>query len=175
MTRYNLDAYEDVDTRIHKFYDRYPSGRIVTEVIAYSDTQFIVKACVYRDDTQRDVSATGLAEERVGSSPVNKTSALENCETSAIGRALANLGLSAKGSRPSRQEMEKADRAEPKPTMGPDQYAAIADAMRSTDRLAVLDQIATKAATYDMTTEQRDTLRQVYVDVKASLTAEVAS
>jgi hypothetical protein len=54
--------------------------------------------------------ATGLAEERVGSSHINKTSALENCETSAIGRCLANLGLSAKGNRPSDIEMSKADR-----------------------------------------------------------------
>jgi len=60
--------------------------------------------------------ATGLAQEREGSSTVNKTSALENCETSAIGRALANLGYAAKGKRPSREEMSKSS-----PAAGPPQ------------------------------------------------------
>jgi hypothetical protein len=102
-----LENYETVDERIHKFHATYSEGRILTELIAYSDTQFIVKAMAYVGDVLR---ATGLAEERVGSSYINKTSALENCETSAIGRCLANLGLSAKGNRPSDIEMSKADR-----------------------------------------------------------------
>jgi hypothetical protein len=102
-----LQNYETVDERIHKFHATYSEGRILTELIAYSDTQFIVKAMAYVGDVLR---ATGLAEERVGSSHINKTSALENCETSAIGRCLANLGLSAKGNRPSDIEMSKADR-----------------------------------------------------------------
>jgi len=102
-----LENYETVDERIHKFHATYSEGRILTELIAYSDTQFIVKAMAYVGDVLR---ATGLAEERVGSSHINKTSALENCETSAIGRCLANLGLSAKGNRPSDIEMSKADR-----------------------------------------------------------------
>jgi len=107
MSNNFLQNYETVDERIHKFHSTYKEGRILTELIAYSDTQFIVKAMAYVGDILR---ATGLAEERVGSSMVNKTSALENCETSAIGRCLANLGLSAKGNRPSDIEMSKADR-----------------------------------------------------------------
>jgi|LakMenEpi03Aug12_release.lakeMendotaPanAssembly.Ray.scaffolds.fasta_scaffold111604_5 hypothetical protein len=102
-----LENYETVDERIHKFHSTYNDGRIVTDLIAYSDTQFIVKAMAYVGDVLR---ATGLAEERVGSSYINKTSALENCETSAIGRCLANLGLSAKGKRPSDIEMSKSQR-----------------------------------------------------------------
>jgi hypothetical protein len=102
-----LENYETVDERIHKFHSTYNDGRIVTDLIAYSDTQFIVKAMAYVGDVLR---ATGLAEERVGSSYINKTSALENCETSAIGRCLANLGLSAKGKRPSDIEMSKSER-----------------------------------------------------------------
>jgi hypothetical protein len=57
--------------------------------------------------------STGWAEEIVGNSPVNKTSALENCETSAVGRALANFGFQGKNpsaTRPSRNEMEKVER-----------------------------------------------------------------
>ena len=70
-----LENYETVDERIHKFHSTYNDGRIVTDLIAYSDTQFIVKAMAYVGDVLR---ATGLAEERVGSSYINKTSALEN-------------------------------------------------------------------------------------------------
>jgi len=58
---------------------------------------------------------TGFAEETVSTRGVNSTSALENCETSAIGRALANAGYAAKGKRPSREEMAKVNQAQPKP------------------------------------------------------------
>jgi hypothetical protein len=51
--------------------------------------------------------ATGLASESISDRGVNSTSALENCETSAIGRALANAGYAAKGKRASREEMEQ--------------------------------------------------------------------
>jgi hypothetical protein len=67
------------------------SGRVNTELIAYSDTQYIFKAEIYKDAADEKPLATGFAEERVGSTFVNKTSALENAETSAIGRrSLAN-------------------------------------------------------------------------------------
>jgi hypothetical protein len=69
-----------------------------------------VKAEVWRDQADAGPASTGFAEERVGSGPVNRTSALENCETSAVGRALANLNYAPKGARPSVEEMGKADR-----------------------------------------------------------------
>jgi Spy/CpxP family protein refolding chaperone len=63
-----------------------------------------------RDDARP--AATGHAEEHVTNTGVNKTSALENCETSAEGRALARLGFAPKGARPSREEMDKARRGQ---------------------------------------------------------------
>jgi hypothetical protein len=80
---------------------------VLTELVAYSDSAFIVKAEVWRDQADIGPASTGFAEERVGSGPVNRTSALENCETSAVGRALANLNYAPKGARPSREEMGK--------------------------------------------------------------------
>lgn len=116
MANFNLADYETVDSRIHKFYDKHKNGRIVTELVttrindAGQIIQYVCKAEIYRDLLDPVPSATGYAEEVLGSNPINRTSALENCETSAIGRALANLGFSTKGARPSQEEMQKADR-----------------------------------------------------------------
>ena len=108
---FDISNYETVESRIKKFYEAHPSGRIVTDLIAYSDQAFIVKAIIYRDPSETNPSSTGLAEEKVGASPVNRTSALENCETSAIGRALANLNFASKA-RPTVEEMQKVNRYE---------------------------------------------------------------
>ena len=62
---------------------------------------------LFKDASDGVAWATGYAEETVSSRGVNQTSALENCETSAIGRALANAGYAPKGKRPSREEMSK--------------------------------------------------------------------
>jgi hypothetical protein len=107
---FDLSQYETVDTRIHEWYQKYPNARIETELVAHSETQFIFKAAVYREANDEKPAATGYAEERVGSNPVSKNFACEAGETSSIGRALANAGISAKGKRPSREEMEKVER-----------------------------------------------------------------
>jgi hypothetical protein len=70
-------------------------------------SRYIVKAYLFKNAEDGVAWATGYAEETVTSRGVNQTSALENCETSAIGRALANAGYAAKGKRPSREEMTK--------------------------------------------------------------------
>lgn len=104
-----LDDYEPVEDRLREFWKDHPGGHIQTTVVAWDATSYIVKAEVWRDpsDQYQLPSATGLAQETVAAKGVNSTSALENCETSAIGRALANLGYAAKGKRPSREEMAK--------------------------------------------------------------------
>ena len=107
---FDLSNYEPVEKRIDRFYQEYKNGRIVTELVAHSDQMFIVKAFAYRDAADERPASTGFAEERVGSNPVNRQSALENCETSAIGRCLANLNFAPKGARPSLEEMTKTDR-----------------------------------------------------------------
>ena len=111
---FDLSQYETVDTRIHKFWGEHKAdGRIESRLIE-----------VVRDDSGRPLQyvmesqiwvgermvANGYAEEVVGGSPVNKTSALENAETSSIGRALANAGYSKEKFRASMTEMTKAER-----------------------------------------------------------------
>lgn len=112
MPRFNLEDYEPVEDRLAKFWSDFPDGRVHTDLVAYSSSQFIVRAAIYRDATDAEPWATGFAEEVVSERGVNATSALENCETSALGRALANAGYATKGKRPSREEMAKVQRRE---------------------------------------------------------------
>ena len=104
MARFNLEEYETVEERIRRFYEDNEDGRIVTEwsnanEYVYSAEReigkrtWVVKATVYLTggDQANDLpKATGLAFEIDGGSGANQTAALENAETSAIGRALAN-------------------------------------------------------------------------------------
>jgi hypothetical protein len=107
--RKGLDDYVDVHVRLQKFWEKFPNGRIYTEIFKWTDDGIIgVRAEVYRDIADEKPAGTGHAYEREGSNQVNKTSALENCETSAVGRALANAGFEIKKSIASRQEVENA-------------------------------------------------------------------
>jgi len=110
---FNLADYEPVEVRLEKFIKDYPAFRISTELEVVEATRYIVKAYLYKDSNDSVAWATGYAEETVSSRGVNQTSALENCETSAIGRALANAGYAPKGKRPSREEMSKVVAAKP--------------------------------------------------------------
>jgi hypothetical protein len=104
---FNLDDYETVEERLVKYWKEHPDGQIHTKLVDASATRFIVEASIYRTEADLRPWTTGLAEETVQGRGVNATSALENCETSAIGRALANAGYATKGKRASREEMVK--------------------------------------------------------------------
>ena len=119
---FDLSQYETVDQRLEKFWAKYPDGAIITELVAYKDDRYIFKASVYK--TYADVLpfATGFAEETVSGRGVNATSACENAESSAIGRALHTGGISKHSEgkpRPSAEEMAKvkakAEADKPKP------------------------------------------------------------
>jgi hypothetical protein len=104
---FNLDDYETVEERLIKYWKDHPDGQIHTEILESTASRFIVKASIFRTEADPRPWTTGLAEETVQGRGVNATSALENCETSAIGRALANAGYATKGKRASREEMGK--------------------------------------------------------------------
>jgi hypothetical protein len=104
---FNLADYETVEVRLEKFIKDYADFRIATELEVVEKDRYIVKAYLFKTSSDSVAWATGYAEEKITDRGVNSTSALENCETSAIGRALANAGYAAKGKRPSREEMSK--------------------------------------------------------------------
>ena len=104
---FNLEDYETVEERLIKFWKDHPDGQIHTKLLDQNSGRFIVLAEIYRTEADSRPWTTGLAEETVQGRGVNATSALENCETSAIGRALANAGYATKGKRASREEMAK--------------------------------------------------------------------
>jgi hypothetical protein len=113
LQMFNLADYETVEVILEKFIKDYPDFRIATELESFQSNRYIVKAYLYKDIKDEVSWSTGYAEETISERGVNSTSALENCETSAIGRALANAGYAAKGKRPSREEMSKVVAAKP--------------------------------------------------------------
>jgi hypothetical protein len=101
--------YAGVNGRINAFRRLYPQGFISTEIVNLADGMVVMKAtCGYYENGQAVVLGTGLAYEREGSSNINKTSFIENCETSAVGRALGMAGLGISTAVASGEEMENA-------------------------------------------------------------------
>lgn len=104
MANFNLDDYVTVDKRIEKFYKDNPMGVIQTDIIFNQEGVVIIKASVYRNQ-EENKPCVGHAREKMDSSFINKTSYVENCETSAVGRALAMMGYEIKKGIASREEI----------------------------------------------------------------------
>ena len=101
--------YVLVSDRVLAFNEMNPNGCIQSKLLTPPDSDLIViKAKVTPDIDKPDRYFTGLSQETVGSSNINKTSALENAETSAIGRALAMMGIGVIESIASADELNKA-------------------------------------------------------------------
>ena len=100
--------YITVDERVAEFHNMYPNGMIVTKLLKVEDSQILFKAKAIPDVDKPERFYTGHAEEVVGSNQINKTSALENCETSAVGRCLGFLNIGLVGSIASADEVTNA-------------------------------------------------------------------
>jgi hypothetical protein len=114
----DLSDYAPVAARLTLFYSKHPNGRVITDLVSRESGEITFRARIYRSQDDRAPAATGWASERIGDGEVNEAACLENTETSAVGRALANLGFVASTKRPSREEMEKVGRARMQKTHG---------------------------------------------------------
>lgn len=112
MARFDLEKYATVADRLLEFWRDFPEGSIRTRIVRVEGPEVVFEARLYRtrSDALEGVYTSGFAQEVEGKSPVNTTSFYENCESSAIGRALANMGYSTSTERPSRSEMIKVAR-----------------------------------------------------------------
>lgn len=149
MARFSLEDYETVEERIKRFYGDWPDGRILTEnetIPEYRQEKiWVVRALVFLtgEDVERNCpKASGLAYEVDSSSGPQASSALEVCETSAIGRALANAGYSG-NKRASREEMQKVQRFEERKVSR--DWLAEAESLKDVDQLRLLWAEASKA------------------------------
>ena len=111
---FNLDDYEPVAIRHSRWLEQHPNGRTITHMVSQPGADIcVIRAELWLEDV---CIATGYAEEVRGAGNVNRTSHVENCETSAVGRALANAGMAGTdvNKRPSREEMMKVQNTAPK-------------------------------------------------------------
>ncbi len=111
---FNLDDYEPVAVRHSRWLAQHPNGRTITHMVSIPGADVcVIRAELWLEDV---CIATGYAEEVRGAGNVNRTSHVENCETSAVGRALANAGMAGTdvNKRPSREEMSKVQNTAPK-------------------------------------------------------------
>ena len=99
--------YVQVHERVMEFHKLYPNGRIETDIIQMTET-FITQTKVTPDIENPERYFTGIAYEKEGASFINKTSALENCETSSVGRALGFLNIGIDTSIASKDEVDNA-------------------------------------------------------------------
>jgi hypothetical protein len=112
---FDLDSYEPVAVRHSRWLAQHPNGRTITHMVSVPGADVcVIRAELWLEDV---CIATGYAEEVRGAGNVNRTSHVENCETSAVGRALANAGMAGTdvNKRPSREEMSKVQRQAPAP------------------------------------------------------------
>lgn len=114
---FDPNSYATVAERVRSFYVAYPLGRIETDMVDRTEQEIVFKALVYRQPNDKRPAATGWAAERIGDGEINVVACLENTETSAVGRALANLGFTGTRQRPSAEEMAKSSRVRARLTL----------------------------------------------------------
>lgn len=128
MARFDLSQYQTVAQRLQEWWSAHPDGRVATEIVESSGSAWTVSAAVYRHLDDPHPAATGMAHgDPAGSKGAQQTNPLEDAETSAIGRALANAGFAPDGARPSREEMQIAQSRAEQPAADVASEEAIAE------------------------------------------------
>jgi hypothetical protein len=189
-----LQNYETVAQRLERFWTDHPGGKVITELLEAGSNYWIFKATIYKKADDVNPISTGHAHEVIGASQINKTSALEVCETSAVGRALALAGYH--GSQIARAEeitRAKQRQNEPDPraikrieftslavppaqsdkikTIGVKKYLdLLADAKTISDLMKAAETIANDNELADF---QKDVLRGTWAERRAAIQADI--
>ena len=155
--------YVEVKERIKYFRENFKDWALTSEILELTDTRCVIKSTVLNDKDR--VIATGIAYEILGSSHINKTSFVENCETSSNGRALANLGIMIETSIASADEVKYAKAQETKPKI-----EKLTDAKFSAMIVAIGegkgDTVKDRMKSYKLTKKQKDKLEDLLSDKK---------
>ena len=111
MANFDLSSYDTVEVRLKRFWNDHPTGAVITDMASVTPDHksVIIRAQVWFDRADPMPAGVGMAQEHQGGNGPNSTSWTENCDTSAVGRALANCGYSG-DKRASREEMAKVSR-----------------------------------------------------------------
>jgi len=189
-----LQNYETVAQRLERFWTDHPGGKVITELLEAGSNYWIFKATIYKKADDVNPISTGHAHEVIGASQINKTSALEVCETSAVGRALALAGYH--GSQiASAEEITRAKQRQNEPdpraikrieftssavppaqsdkikTIGVKKYLdLLADAKTISDLMKAAETIANDNELADF---QKDVLRGTWAERRAVLQADI--
>lgn len=188
-----LKDYVDVAERIRAWYEAYPNGRIETAVLEHDDKRVVIEAKAYRGDVP-DEKPAGVGHSAMqipGSTPYTRGSEIENCETSAVGRALVMAGLPSKRIASDDEIRSKAGVAKTSPVQerekqkiddeevlraaaavfdGPSPAAIEwADAINGATTAAELGKIGQQIATAKISDDDKTYLQSVYKSRKAAL------
>ena len=150
--------YVEVNERLKHFRSTYKGWCLTSDVVDLTEDRCVIKATIFDDNG--NIRATGHAYEKEGSSFINKTSFVENCETSAWGRALANLGIGLDTSVASYEEVANAvkQQATPaaKPKLDEDKFNNMLKAIEAGKG----DAVKAKMPNYDIEDYQMNLLKQ---------------
>ena len=150
--------YVEVNERLKFFRSNYKNWCLTSDVVELTDDRCVIKATIFDDNG--NIRATGHAYEKEGSSFINKTSFVENCETSAWGRALGNLGIGLDTSVASYEEVANAVKQQstptPKPKLDEDKFNNMLKAIEAGKG----DAVKAKMPNYDIEDYQMNLLKQ---------------
>jgi len=152
--------YVEVNERLKYFRSNYPNYSLTSKITHIDSEMVVIQSDIL--DPEGNVKATGHAHEEKGANYINKTSYVENCETSSWGRALANFGIGIDESVASAQELQMAISKDAKPSsnglskkkMTIDVFKAMMDSIRDGSK----DVVKNRMSSYQMTEDQRKEL-----------------
>mgnify|MGYP003131438022 FL=1 len=150
--------YVEVNERLKHFRENYKNWCLTSDVVELTDDRCVIKATIFDDNG--NIRATGHAYEKEGSSFINKTSFVENCETSAWGRALGNLGIGLDTSVASYEEVANAIKQQSKPAAKPKLDEDKFNNMLKAIEAGQADAVRAKMPNYEIEDYQMNVLKQ---------------